>query len=136
MLKDWSEVMYKRVLWVFIVIILVVSLGCSSKNSGNIGHTSSIGNTKKIVNVQNTKPVQNKNLTAMLIKEKHVIGGQAYVQNNMAIMVAVMDKNATKAYAKKIANKYIKLLKVKYKNMEINAQVVSNGKSLVNIMNK
>lgn len=130
--------MKRRISVVLIFLILLVLIGCSSKvndkNKINIGVKQS-KNINSVV-IKNTPVTQNKNLTMMLIKEKHVKGGQIYEQNGMIIGVAIMDNKTTKAYAQTIANKYLKLMKSKYKNMKMNFQVVAKGKNLINIMSK
>jgi hypothetical protein len=147
--------MKKRILLVLMLIVLIVLsviTGCSKNDSAQKGNPSPAPST--ITSNPTAKPstpiatpippevvkklkvVPNKNLTLTLKKEKHVVDGQIYVQNGMTIGVIIMDKGATVSYAKTIGQKYLKLIKKKYKNTRISIQIVSGGKNLYNIDTK
>lgn len=117
------------------VSLVVVAAGCGNKvSSDNTAPKTQVkvvqGNGQKVVEAP--KIVQNVDLTQMVKKEKHVIAGQIYAQGTTAVGAIIMDNKATKAYAKKIGDKYIKLMKTQFKGKVIDLQVVANGKNLYN----
>jgi hypothetical protein len=141
--------MKKRILIVLMIVVSVAAVGFSKKDI--IQSRNFINVKPKIATklaptppvplptpisseiAKKLKIVLNKDLTLTVKKEKHVLGGQIYVQNNIVIGAIVMDTGATASYAKIIGQKYLKLIKKKYKNTRINIQLVSNSKSLYTI---
>lgn len=137
-LKNGVINMNKRILIGFIFGSLIFSSACGVKSSEN-NKPSNIGTgqTQNSSKPMATTPriVQDAALTKKVLKEKHVVAGQIYVRDKMVIGAIVMDKSSTKAYAKEIGTKYMKEIKTKYKNMKANIQIISNGKSLINLKN-
>jgi hypothetical protein len=117
-----GEDMKKYFSVILLFIFLTTIVGWTYQGSGTIKTQQNVNNKFKIT--------QNKSLTDSILKEKNVLGGQIYVQNGTVYGAIVMSKKTTANYAKTIGNKYLKLIKVKYKNTRVNLQIVSSNKSL------
>ncbi|HBC97742.1 MAG TPA: hypothetical protein DC034_13225 [Clostridium sp.] len=71
--------------------------------------------------------------TAQLKKEKPILNGKVYVQNNRAVATMVIKNGTSDKEAKDLAQKYANDLKKKYKNMQVNVMAVKNNKNIANV---
>ncbi|MTK12858.1 MAG: hypothetical protein F8N39_12495 [Clostridiaceae bacterium] len=117
-----------------IIMALVLSMtACSfgNKTSKSTNDTKQSAQTNQ--NNNGPKLEQDIKKTKQLKKEKEIIDGQVYVQNNMVTATMIIKDNVSENDGKALADKYAKDLKASHKDMKVNVQAVQNGKNIANI---
>lgn len=121
----------KRLAEISIIMALTVSMTACS--FGNSSSKSSSDTKQSTQSTQNPNIKQDVKKTEKLKKEKAVVDGQVYVQNNVATATMIIKDNVSESDAKALANKYAKDLKESHKDMKVNVQAVQKGKNIADI---
>jgi ABC-type lipoprotein release transport system permease subunit len=117
-----------------VIMMLIVSFSaCSFWNKSGQQNGDSKKTTQASENEKKLKITEDTDKTAQLKKEKPILNGKVYVQNNRAIATMVIKKGTSDKEAKDLAQKYANDLKKKYKNMQVNVMAVRDNKNIANI---
>ncbi|PRR85677.1 hypothetical protein [Clostridium luticellarii] len=117
-----------------VIMMLIVSFSaCSFWNKSGQQNGDSKKTTQASENEKKLKITEDTDKTAKLKKEKSILNGKVYVQNNRAIATMVIKEGTSDKEAKDLAQKYANDLKKKYKNMQVNVMAVRNNKNIANI---
>lgn len=124
----------KRLATVSMVVALLISMsGCSFGNKTSKSNNDTKQSAQNNQNNNGPKLEQDIKKTEQLKKEKGVIDGQVYIQNNMVTATMIIKDSVSENDGKALADKYAKDLKASHKNMKVNVQAVQKGKSIANI---
>ncbi|MHC6178754.1 hypothetical protein ACYUJ6_02670 [Clostridium sp. JNZ X4-2] len=118
-----------------IVMMLIISFtACSFGNKSEQKNGNSKNTTQQTSEqTKRSKITEDANKTAQLKKEKPILNGKVYVQNNRAIATMVIKEGISDKEAKNLAQKYARDLKKKYKNMQVNVMAVRDNKNIADI---
>lgn len=117
-----------------VITMLIISFtACSFGNKSAQENSNSKKTTQTSEKTKEAKITEDANKTAQLKKEKPILNGKVYVQNNRAIATMVIKEGVSDKEAKDLAQKYAKDLKKKYKNMQVNVMAVRDNKNIANI---
>jgi hypothetical protein len=117
-----------------VIMMLIVSFSaCSFWNKSGQQNGDSKKTTQASENEKKLKITEDTDKTAKLKKEKSILNGKVYVQNNRAIATMVIKEGTSDKEAKDLAQKYANDLKKKYKNMQVNVMAVRDNKNIANI---
>lgn len=117
-----------------VILTLFVSFtACSFGKSSTDNTQKTSQNAKK---AQEAKITVNESKTAQLKKEKTLMNGKVYVQNNRAIATMVVKSGVSDSEVKTLAQKYAKDLKAEYKNMPVSVMAVRDNKNVANVIIK
>lgn len=117
---------FKKIGILALVLTLLMSLAACSFGK----KTNDSQNAKKI---EAHKIKTDTAMTAQLKKEKPILNGQVYVQDNRAIATMVIKDGFSNEQAKELAQRYAKILKKKHKDMQVNVMAVRDNKNIVNL---
>jgi hypothetical protein len=120
-----------------IMLLLILSFtACSfgNKSAQQNGDSEKTTQTSKSTEeTKGAKITEDVDKTAQLKKEKSILNGKVYVQNNTVIATMVIKEGTSDKEAKDMAQKYADSLKKKYKNMQVNVMAVRDNKNIANI---
>lgn len=123
---------------IIVVFLLFSTTGCalfSKKETGekNVNPPKQTTQNSQQTPEQSSQQVEDKEFVEKIKKEKGVKNALAYTQNNVAVAVIIAEKSMSKEAVNKLANKYSKELKEKYKNQKVVVQALVNDKDWINI---
>ncbi len=72
-------------------------------------------------------------LTGAILEEEGVLGGQVYVDGDMAIGTMMMDDTLTEEEINELAERYAEEIKAEYADKTVNVQAVQDGENVANV---
>ncbi|MBP2033729.1 hypothetical protein J2Z42_002436 [Clostridium algifaecis] len=122
---------FKKLGVIAVILALFVSFtACSFGKSSTSNAQKTTQNAKKD---QEPKITVNESKTAQLKKEKSLMNGKVYVQNNRAIATMVVKSGVSDSEVKTLAQKYAKELKTEYKSIPVSVMAVRDNKNVANV---
>ncbi|WP_368490047.1 hypothetical protein [Clostridium sp. BJN0013] len=117
---------------VAVIVIVIAGLGWyfyqnKTDNSKNPAQIEAVKTDKKL-NI-----TEDESNTKKLKKEKNILNGRIYTQNNKVIVTMVIKDGISDQEVKELAQKYAENMKKKYKNMPVTVMAVRDDKNVANI---